>query len=841
MVAWALNLAMEQAPFRFPGPVLGTLVFFFALLILDWLSGKFPGKSSTDPANADVEVQSQRRKRKRFVDPVMAVLAPPCDFLLRNMSLLFTPAFVLIPARETIPGKEIGILAGWFLITQVIAFVLPVLICWVLEWLYGVPKRVKRAREHQLRRERRNSSLTMGGMDWEKRKSYGGGDKLGPIATGLSGLTAVVVAPVSHVKMDSTEDDREQNQRRHIAGVELERARQQGEPLPASIDPALFPPSDVSSFWHPGPSRDGHHLHGHHHHRHTSQERAMRSLSAPRNRSRSRPRSAGNGVVRPSSARGATFTHGSQRGTDESSSTGRRPGSRGRRGLGGQDGASAQEGIAGPPRPTFASIMTAPVPFRRATADASGSPFNPSFTFEGTTSSDSKHSATAGDQDLDPLSQPGSVEIQQPPAAKRSMPQVLFRGEVGSSDVRRSDVDGQSKDLIEVVDKTAVNSVRNSTSSPQQLEPTSGTIADIPVDEKGVPLDLRIKDAAAAAAAAAGGGDKDVKTFNDQDKDQTDGNDEDDEDDEDEDANDADSSSDDGPDAVERLADWISDLFTPFVYFCLFIVGLPLWFMYDIALLLHLSINILTFWLAITVIPAKMRRFAHPILTTSVATVLLIWAFGAMRGQSLKTTLSYYDRDAKFDVLWNPSGYNGPIPGTGDVLSSLLDAGIVALFVPLYRYRQDLKECGVRIFVALVPCVALSLFVWPTVGALMGLDQIRALAFAARFLSTPLAIELVQTLEGDESITVILVVITGIIAALLKEPFFKMMRVSMDDHLIVGVTFGATSGAIGASSLIARPRVMAVASLGFVMFGTLALIAAAIPPIVALVRDLAAL
>lgn len=212
-----------------------------------------------------------------------------------------------------------------------------------------------------------------------------------------------------------------------------------------------------------------------------------------------------------------------------------------------------------------------------------------------------------------------------------------------------------------------------------------------------------------------------------------------------------------------------------------------------------------------------------------------------MRGQSLKQTLSYYDRDAKFDVLWRPSPrYTGPVPGAADILSSLLDAGIVALFVPLYRYRKDLRECGARMAVALLPCVALSLFFWPTIAALIGLDQQRALAFAARFLSTPLAIELIQTLRGDESITVVLVCITGIIAAVAKRPFFKLMRVNMEEeYLTVGVTFGATSGAIGASSLIATPRVMAVASLAFVMYGAMCLVAVAIPQIVDVVRSLA--
>lgn len=752
---------MDRAPFRFPGPVLGTMAIFALLLVLDWLSLKFPGPSDpADPekdANGD-QAPKQQRRRRRFVDPVMMVLAPPCDFLLRNMSVLFTPAFVLIPAREVIPGREIGILAAWFVATQIVGFVLPVLICWGMEWLWGVPSRVQRLRQRKLAESRRNSTLTLGGLGYEKRKAYGGGDRLGPIATGLSGLTAVVVAPVSHIDMT---DKKEQDGQRHVAGVELERARQQGEPLPEYMNQLR---SDVSSFRHPHHhSRDRshhHHHHRHHLHQHRSDDAApqilRRSVSA-HPVSRVHPSLAGQRSQRP--------------GTAPSRS---RPSSAGRTASGQGDAVRGRRARSQERRPVMS---------KAAVSGSHDSPFNPTFTFASSRSTTAPVVPSLLSHTVDPLS---------------------------SGKDERNQVE---EDTVEVV-----------TQSPTSVEDVQkkGLLAGEAVE--GAEVDKSVGDQKAAAAATTTG----MVTDDDDSSD-------------DEEAAEGDMADNTThePDAIERLADWISDLLTPFLYFALFIVGIPLWFLYDFALALHLSINILTFWLAITVVPAKIRRYAHPILTTAIATVLIIWAFGAMRGQSLKQTLSYYDRDAKFDVLWAPSGYTGPVPGAADVLSSLLDAGIVALFVPLYRYRKDLQECGIRIFVALLPCCALSLFVYPTIGSLIGLDQIRALAFVARFLSTPLAIELIQTLRGDESITVILVVITGILAAILKEPFFKMMRVSMDDHLTVGVTFGATSGAIGASSLIARPRVMAVASLGFVMFGAINLIAVAIPPLADAVRMLA--
>lgn len=162
----------------------------------------------------------------------------------------------------------------------------------------------------------------------------------------------------------------------------------------------------------------------------------------------------------------------------------------------------------------------------------------------------------------------------------------------------------------------------------------------------------------------------------------------------------------------------------------------------------------------------------------------------------LPLALRMYSTGTKYLSLWRPN-FSGPGPGAGDVLVSTLDAGIVSLAIPMYRYRRDLKEhvsvlCFLlsssnthgyvqffRMMTIIIPCCSLSLFVWPTVANAFGMDLTRSLAFAARFMSTPLAIELVEALEGDESICVILVVVTGIVAAILKDWFFyKLMRVN---------------------------------------------------------------
>lgn len=87
VITFGFRLAINLAPFRFPAPVIAMLLFFFLLLALDFLSLRFPGKHQKDLEQPEIHITNAKKpaRRRRFVDPVMALLAPPCEFLLRNM------------------------------------------------------------------------------------------------------------------------------------------------------------------------------------------------------------------------------------------------------------------------------------------------------------------------------------------------------------------------------------------------------------------------------------------------------------------------------------------------------------------------------------------------------------------------------------------------------------------------------------------------------------------------------------------------------------------------------------------------------------------------------------
>ncbi|UZJ55044.1 hypothetical protein CBS101457_004364 [Exobasidium rhododendri] len=747
-VTWGFRLAINIAPFRFPAPVIAMIMFFGVLLLLDVLSDLFPGQQQKDDVEKDAAViVKQDNKKKRFVDPFMSLLAPPCEFLLRNMSVMFTPSFVLIPAREVIPGREIGLLAAWFAVSQVIGFVFPVLFIRLSDWVTKKSKIILTKAEKQRSPSpsqyegtpsRRASLATISGVDWEKGMSFSGGQKLGTVATGLSGLTANVIAPISHLPMDIDADAW-----RHIESTALELARQQGDPAVTGYQnnkPSHFvyrdysPRSDVSSFRHD---------------QHQCLQAGQHSYE-----SSSRPRKVG----RASSRRVAR-------------SRSRSPMSKG--------------GVRKRSESTPPSLAEYRFPFTTP------------YTLD---DADNAHLAIPpASLQVDPLSHfsvfPGVTTVKKaPPIADILEEDKPYSGRI--SDLHS---DAETRRPSRVSFEASVKNIPKFTIGMPEIQEKRADGASVAASDRatGQTAGQDVSDAASSCGSTEG-------------------------------------------DAIERLSSWMSDLITPTIYFLLFLAGLPLYFVADIALPLFLGVNILTFVAAITIVPPKIRRFLHPILSCSIATVFIIWAFAAMKGISIKDCLNqYYSIDTRYSDLWALQAYQGRIPGAGDVLFSTLDAGIVALAVPMYRYRKELKENIVRMMTVLVPCATLSLFFFNWIAALMGLDEVRSLAFTARFMSTPLAIELAANIGADESITVILVVITGILAAIFKDQFFRLMKVNRDDYIIIGITMGSTAGAIGASSLISTPRVMAVASLSFVIFGSILLIATAIPPVVDIVRMLA--
>jgi putative effector of murein hydrolase len=94
-------------------------------------------------------------------------------------------------------------------------------------------------------------------------------------------------------------------------------------------------------------------------------------------------------------------------------------------------------------------------------------------------------------------------------------------------------------------------------------------------------------------------------------------------------------------------------------------------------------------------------------------------------------------------------------------------------------------------------------------------------------------------LEADANSTVCFVILTGILGTIVGPYLLKLLRVKDEDYVTVGVAMGTASHAIATAGLLqTNPRAAAIASLSFVIFGTIFVIIASIPVIPQTMRQL---
>jgi hypothetical protein len=118
--------------------------------------------------------------------------------------------------------------------------------------------------------------------------------------------------------------------------------------------------------------------------------------------------------------------------------------------------------------------------------------------------------------------------------------------------------------------------------------------------------------------------------------------------------------------------------------------------------------------------------------------------------------LQYRTQTPYIKYFFGPKN-NLPLPGAGDLLAAVLDVSIVALAIPMFNYRAELKRhvfslsClyNVQYIAIILPNLGISvasLFAYPSICALIGIDSSRALAFPARSITLALAIPVVKNL-----------------------------------------------------------------------------------------------
>lgn len=226
----------------------------------------------------------------------------------------------------------------------------------------------------------------------------------------------------------------------------------------------------------------------------------------------------------------------------------------------------------------------------------------------------------------------------------------------------------------------------------------------------------------------------------------------------------------------QRWAAFINANFDRITYGILFLfVGIPIYYATGYAMPAHLTFNVLAYFAAIA-LPPRWKQFLHPVLLSSGITILGIWILGLIRGDSLDDVLGVYKTGTNYLTLWHDEK-NVPKPGAGDIFGSVLDVSIVALALPMYNYRLELKR---HFFAIVAPNVVISvgsLFGYPALCYAIGISSKRSLAFAARSLTLALATPAIKNVHGDLNTVAALAIMSGILGVLIGPRMMKWLRI----------------------------------------------------------------
>lgn len=153
-------------------------------------------------------------------------------------------------------------------------------------------------------------------------------------------------------------------------------------------------------------------------------------------------------------------------------------------------------------------------------------------------------------------------------------------------------------------------------------------------------------------------------------------------------------------------------------------------------------------------------------------------------------------------------------------LSWLLGPATVAFALPIYQYRELVKQHWLALSLGSVAGIAASLGSTLLLDRLLGLHGSMAQSLLARSVSTPFALEATRHLGGSAQLTGVFVIITGLFGILLGQVLLARLPLRM--RIARGAPYGAAAHGFGLSKARSiGPQEGAVASLTMIFSGVL--------------------
>ena len=160
-------------------------------------------------------------------------------------------------------------------------------------------------------------------------------------------------------------------------------------------------------------------------------------------------------------------------------------------------------------------------------------------------------------------------------------------------------------------------------------------------------------------------------------------------------------------------------------------------------------------------------------------------------------------------------------------LSYLLTPATICLAVPLYEQIEALKKNYRAILAGITAGVFTSVVLVLVLSAVMRLSHAEYVTFLPKSITTAIGMGVSEQLGGYVSITVAVIIVTGVLGNIVAEPVCRLFRIT--DPVAKGIGIGSASHAIGTARANEMGKIEgAMSGLSIAVSGLLTVVVAAV-------------
>jgi len=166
------------------------------------------------------------------------------------------------------------------------------------------------------------------------------------------------------------------------------------------------------------------------------------------------------------------------------------------------------------------------------------------------------------------------------------------------------------------------------------------------------------------------------------------------------------------------------------------------------------------------------RRYPHPITTPLLVATVIVILFLMITG------ISYKDY------------YVG-----GSLLNQLIGPSTVALGIPLYKSFHLMKHHARSILIGSTVAVIVNTIFTALIAKAFGMKYFLAISLFPKSVTTAMAVGITEKMQGITTITLVVVVATGLLTSVLGPTILKLLKIK--DPVAIGLALGGTGHAVG--------------------------------------------